>query len=996
MPQTAIETEQAAEIERLKGRLQRLAEDKSYLQLIVRLIEQFKPLPGLHDMVAGMLHNIVETIGGTNIKIWYWIEGELHYADFLGESGIVPTIEDGLAEQVGKTREFVEQSGDVADSLLRGHVMPGTWTWCFPLLVGQELIGVVKLENVHIIGASLRTYLPIFFNHAALILSNEIRNHIRHKAESALLASEARFRRLIQVAPIPMAYVDKDGTILEFNDRFAKVFGYTRDDIPSLTEWWPLAYPDPDYRRWALETWDAAVAEAARLGCDIKPVEYHVTCKSGDVRIMEISGVILGEGFLATFIDQTERKQAEDRLRLAASVFAHSQEGIVIADADNRIVDVNDAFSNLTGYSRNEVIGKTPRILASGRHSRDFYEAMWRSLKSRSAWSGEIWNRRKNGQVYPEHLFINEVRDVAGNLVNYVATFTDISHVKAHEAELDQIAHFDSLTGLPNRRLLADRLELAIARAQRSGQILAVCYFDLDGFKQVNDQYGHAAGDQLLIKISVRLKGELRGDDTLSRLGGDEFVLLLNDSGSKETISQALDRMLAVISEPIQIENHILSVSASLGVTLFPLDEADVDGLLRHADQAMYRAKEAGRNRYSFYDSEQDRLVLAHHESLQRMAYALRDEEFVLYYQPKVHLVTGDVIGAEALIRWRHPDRGVLAPGAFLDTLDGTELEIVLGSWVIETALRQLAAWNAAGLGMTVSVNISPRHLQHPDFASELKRMLANHPEVDSKQLELEILESAAIADLDHASRILTACLALGVRFALDDFGTGYSSLAYFRRLPIETLKIDQAFVRDMLDDPEDLGIVESVIRLAQAFNRPVIAEGVETLEHGAMLVHMGCHYGQGYGIARPMPADLIPGWVEKWRSESAWHDLNLEKVKPDTVVLMVAGASHRKWINDVSDYLRDETGSFPMPLDSQHCRFGRWYQGSGASHYGHCPEFVALGGLHERIHALAEALLKRAGEHSRQEALAGLSDLFDLRDSLLGGLERLIAKVNE
>ncbi len=860
MSQTDLDDNPSAEIERLKIRVRRLAEEKSYLQLIMRLIEQINPLPGVHDMVGSMLHNIVESIGGTDIKIWYWIEEEMNFASFTGERKLVSQIDDPIAAQVSQTREFIEIRSDPSDALLRGGYLPGAWTWAFPLQVGDELIGVIKLENVHIIGSSLSTYLPIFFTHAALILGNEIRSHLRQKA----LAAQ----------------------------------------------------------------------------------------------------------------------------RLAASVFANSQEGIIITDAGNRILEVNDSFTRISGYSREEVLGKNPKLLGSGRQDGEFYAAMWRILQTTGRWRGEIWNRRKSGEVYAEMLSIDAVADETGKILHYVGAFSDISQIKEHQAELERIAHFDTLTGLPNRRLLADRLYHELARTRRSNRSLAICYLDLDGFKPINDQFGHEAGDLLLVEISQRLQTAARAGDTVARIGGDEFVLLLCDLAQEQECFLALERILAAVAKPFKIGKQPVAVTASIGVTLFPRDEADADTLMRHADQAMYQAKDSGKGRFHLFDAEHDRLVKANRETLQRLEEALVQGEFELFYQPKVDMTSGQVIGAEALIRWRHPVRGILAPAEFLPLLGGTELELRLGEWVIENALCQLEAWAANYPHLIVSINISANHLLRQDFIPHLSAALQRHPTVNPKQLELEILESTAISDLSNASRTLAHCISLGVHFALDDFGTGYSSLAYFRKLPVGTLKIDQSFIRGMIDDPEDLGIIESVIALAKAFNRPVIAEGVETLDHGAMLVIMGCPLAQGYGIAKPMPAPQLPDWIDQWHGRDIWQTLGKYQLPPEDLVLLVAERSHQKWFEALKLYITHPDTVPVPPLMETQCPFGRWYHGSAVSRYGHCSEYAEIGTLHSEIHALAAEAHAFIEQGQQASAAQLIPQLAALHNQLTGHLD--------
>ncbi|HQY76546.1 MAG TPA: MASE3 domain-containing protein [Rhodoferax sp.] len=569
-----------------------------------------------------------------------------------------------------------------------------------------------------------------------------------------------------------------------------------------------------------------------------------------------------------------ERTRTQSQLELAASVFSHAREGILITDNQGNIVEVNAMFTQITGYSREEAIGRNPRILlSSGRHEKAFFAARAQALQKHGHWVGEVWNRRKNGEDFAEMLTVSVVRDPAGAVLNYVALFTDITPLKKHQDELEHIAHYDALTGMPNRVLLADRLQQAMLQSQRRNSALAVAYLDLDGFKPVNDQHGHEVGDQLLVTLSQRMKASLRESDTLARIGGDEFVALLVDIGERRDCELLLSRLLQAAATPVRVDGALLQLSASIGVTLYPQDNADADQLVRHADQAMYLAKQAGKNRFHLFDVAQDAAIQSQRESLEHIRVALDRQEFVLYYQPKVNMRTGAIIGAEALIRWQHPERGLLAPAAFLPVIEGQPISIEIGEWVIQTALAQMALWRGAGLDIGVSVNIGALQLQQTGFVARLGTLLAAHPTVPAQSLELEILETSALEDMAQISEVMHACQAIGVRFALDDFGTGYSSLTYLKRLPAELLKIDQSFVRDMLTDVDDLAIVKGVIGLASAFRRSVIAEGVETVAHGQTLLALGCDLAQGYGIARPMPAADLPGWARQWRPDVGWMD---------------------------------------------------------------------------------------------------------------------------
>jgi len=566
-----------------------------------------------------------------------------------------------------------------------------------------------------------------------------------------------------------------------------------------------------------------------------------------------------------------EKVRAEEKLQLAASVFSHAREGIMITDSKGAIVEVNDTFSQITGYDREEVLGKNPRIFHSGRQSSEFYTNMWSSLLEQHHWYGEVWNRRKNGEVYPEMLTISAVRDSSGTTQNYVSLFSDITSSKEHQQQLEHIAHYDVLTNLPNRLFLADRMQQAMNQSLRRKDSIGIVYLDLDGFKVINDTYGHEVGDELLICVSKRMKTVLRDGDTLARIGGDEFVAVLVDLNQVIECEPLLDRLLQAAAAPVIINNIEMQVSASIGVTFYPEDNADVDLLMRHADQAMYIAKQSGKNRYHVFNVQQDSAIKIQRESLDRIRCAMDHNEFVLYYQPKVNMQTGKVIGAEALIRWEHPERGLIPPAEFLPIIENHSLSVDLGSWVIDTALAQISEWQNAGVNIQVSVNIGARQLQQQDFVAQFMALLAKYSDVKPCNLELEILETSALEDITDVSAIMHKCNEIGVKFALDDFGTGYSSLTYLKRLPADLLKIDQSFVRDMLDDPDDLAIVNGVIGLAIAFRRQVIAEGVETIEHGTKLLSLGCVLAQGYGIARPMPAAKIPNWVATWQPDAAW-----------------------------------------------------------------------------------------------------------------------------
>jgi diguanylate cyclase (GGDEF)-like protein/PAS domain S-box-containing protein len=596
----------------------------------------------------------------------------------------------------------------------------------------------------------------------------------------------------------------------------------------------------------------AAGQEAEALGLQLGAVDYLTKPINPNIALLRVRNQLL-------------LRQSLSKLRLTSSVFENTMECITITDAQGNIIDVNPAFCRLTGYEREEVLGKNPRFQKSGHHDQAFYAAMWQAINTTGRWNGELWNRTKSGECYPELRSISAVTNAQGVVTHYIGISTDISQIKQHEAQLERIAHYDALTGIPNRVLLADRMKQAIAQVKRERKMLAVCYLDLDGFKPVNDGFGHQAGDHVLVEIARRIGSILREGDTVARLGGDEFVVLLLNLHHVEECIVTLKRLHETIAQPVCIQDQAHYLTASIGVSIFPGDDNDPDVLLRHADQAMYVAKQSGKNRYHLFDATHDQQSRAYHEAMQRIRQGLDNREFELYYQPKTHLATGCVIGAEALIRWNHPERGLLLPGEFLNDIRNSELEIRLGEWVIDTALTQLMQWYKEGLTVDVSVNIAACHLQYQGFVEYLKHRFNQYPGLQSGRLHIEILETAALENFAEAAEIMEACRMMGVRFSLDDFGTGYSSLTYLHRLPVDTLKVDQSFVRDMLVDKGDNAIVQGVIALAKAFDLKTVAEGIETHEHFEAVLAMGCEYGQGYGIARPMPASDFSGWARNY-----------------------------------------------------------------------------------------------------------------------------------
>lgn len=556
-------------------------------------------------------------------------------------------------------------------------------------------------------------------------------------------------------------------------------------------------------------------------------------------------------------LDALDEQKAN--LRIAAITF-ESQQGVIVTDPETLILRANQSFIAMTGYGAEELVGETPRILQSGRQNKAFYAAMWDEIERTGAWQGEIWNRRKDGAIAPEWLTITAVKGESGEVTHYVGTYIDITARKAAEEEIRLLAFYDPLTGLPNRRLQRDRLQQAVVASGRSGQYGAVLFIDLDNFKILNDTLGHNLGDVLLQQVAGRLTKCVRQGDTVARLGGDEFVVMLEDlsgqAGDAAAYARQLgEKILATLNHPYDLSGQAWYSTPSIGITLFGVQAIAVDELMKQADLAMYQAKLAGRNTVRFFDQDMQRVVSARVELIESLRVALVEQQFVLHYQPQVD-GTGRVIGAEALVRWDHPQRGRVSPADFIPAAEESGLIVPLGSWVLETACRQLAAWAAEPTlsSLVVAVNVSARQFGHPDFVAQVKTAIAGSG-VNPQRLKLELTESLLVDNVEATIAKMTALKALGVSFALDDFGTGYSSLSYLKRLPLDQLKIDQSFVRDVLCDSNDAAIARTIVALGQSLGLSVIAEGVETEAQREFLAHHGCPLYQGYLFSRPVPA---------------------------------------------------------------------------------------------------------------------------------------------
>jgi len=675
-------------------------------------------------------------------------------------------------------------------------------------------------------------------------------------AEAALLESRQNQQTIIDTALDAVVQLDESGIIKSWNAQARTMFGWKQEEVIGRLLYETIisdSYRDGHHNELQRIL---SGGEANELNPRFEIEGMH---RDGHAMTIELSVTHFRMGdrtiFSAFIRDVTQHKIEEDQLRLAAKVFESTNEAILIADADNNIVAVNDAFTKMTGYSLAEVQGRNPKLLASGEHDTDFYKNMWRSINKLGCWQGEIIDKNKAGQHFYKHMAINAVRNEQDIVTHYVSISSDITERKEYDKNVYSLAYYDVLTGLPNRTLLRDRLGQLIATAHRDNTQFALLFLDLDRFKYINDSMGHSVGDKLLQSVALRLQDCVREGDTVSRIGGDEFVLLLREI-DKPAVAVVSDKLLKSLATPFNLNGQEISTFASIGIALYPQHAGDSDTLMKNADAAMYNAKENGRNNYKFFMPEMNFRANQVFLMEKDMRVALQQDQFMLVYQPQVDLASGMVCGAEALIRWKHPEKGLVAPAEFIPVAEETGQIIQIGEWVLRTACWRFAAWQKQGMpAIPLAVNLSIRQLRQPNLADVVESVLKDTG-LSPHCLELEITEGIMMGDTKAAMEFLTRMHQLGVQMSIDDFGTGFSSLSYLKNLPVSKLKIDQSFVRDIDTDESDAAIIRSIISLGHRLEMKVIAEGVETLEQLDFLRLRGCDEVQGYFISRPLPAD--------------------------------------------------------------------------------------------------------------------------------------------
>lgn len=755
------------------------------------------------------------------------------------------------------------------------------------------------------------TLTPVEIDSKQRVVSYSIDFSDRVLAEKALADREALYTALFELLPIGVSLSDMEtGAFEDVNFTLLATTGYAREELLALR------YEDMISKEHA-DVYAEILKETKEKGY-FDPVERDFIRKDGSLYPARVRGIcITGRDERARVLslveDISQDRAQKERLSLLASVFSYSHDGIVITDPEVRIIELNDTFCAITGHARDDMIGKNPSFRASGMQDDKFYREMWRSLEKNDFWSGRLWSTRKSGEKYAEQITISVIRDDYGRIKNYVGIFSDVTDQAAYQEELERLALHDDLTGLPNRVLLSRYLNKALESSRKTGDTFGLVYIDIDNFKEVNDTYGHDMGDRYLLEISRRLTRLLEHGEIAARMGGDEFLIIAPDIKESDPNHPFLIKLQKGMRQPVIVDGIKFSVSASVGVSLFPHnDVSDGDQLIRYADQAMYISKRQGKNKVTVFDSSVERTHQINFEKTIRFFEALHGDELELYYQPKLDAKQGVIAGVEALLRWNHPEEGLLGTSSFIDLINkDSGLATSVAKWVIKRAIRDCSEICIGGTRLGVSININiPDKVEHQsELIDFLCQALSEYPSVTPDLVTLEVLESTFISDAINGADFLAKIRALGVRVSLDDFGTGYSSLVYLKKFPLDEIKIDGSFVRDMLFDTDSLNIVHGIIVLARALSIPVVAEGVEKSQDIVMLLRLGCYQVQGYAISRPMPLTDLTVWLAEWRPDPFL--MNVKKLPDNWPVILTGLSAHREWLSQLQLFW---TGALESP----------------------------------------------------------------------------------
>ena len=834
---------------------------------VVQLLSFIKRFPSMHTRISGRLLYVEDSASqrqflravleqrGLTVDAFTSIEEA--WPHFLAQDYdlvLTDVVVDGSMSGLGFVNLIRRQTGSKGDTPILALTAFDDKTrriQLFNLGVTDYLIKPVSQEELFV---RLRSMLAMRKIH----LENDVRRDQRHIADLSL--SEGRFHALFTNLSAGMALHELvrsadgravDYRILAVNPAYTVHVGLSAEAVTNKLAseiYGAVSAPFLDHYSSVVDTGN--------------PVEFE-TYYEPLGRYFHVRVYATHEQCFATiFEDITERRQSDESTRIMATVFSNSNEAIVIADEENRILTVNAAFTRLTGYDAEDVVGHDPRILSAGNTAQETYREMWRDLREHGGWQGELWDRRKNGEIFPKWLSISVVRDASGNILNYIGSFVDITERKASEEKVRHLAHHDALTGLPNRFSLQERLAQALSFARRNRKSLALMLIDLDNFKIINDSLGHQMGDKLLVQVAQRLQQAVRASDIVARLGGDEFVVVLPDMDAAADAVHVAEKILASVAQPYPTEGHELRTSPSIGICLYPEDANECDDLMKKADVAMYHAKAQGRRNYQFFTAEMQLVALQRIAIENELRIALNEQQFELHYQPQLDLRSGQISGVEALVRWHHPIKGMVPPADFIPIAEESGLIIPLGDWVLREACSQLVAWQSRGIkGVRMSVNLSAHQFIDPHLPQRIMQILAESG-LSAQYLDLEVTESMSMRTPGETASMMDALTLHGMSLSIDDFGTGYSSLAYLKLFPISTLKIDRSFVSDIETDPSDAQICDVTVLLAHKLNLETVAEGVETEGQLKYLLSIGCEKIQGYLISRPLPAAAAEAFI--------------------------------------------------------------------------------------------------------------------------------------
>ncbi|MFI3118836.1 MAG: EAL domain-containing protein [Methylococcaceae bacterium] len=729
----------------------------------------------------------------------------------------------------------------------------------------EQAESLIAMQKESVIPPDQTEIARVFHDLTVYQIELEMQNEQLRLTQAELLGAQKNIDQLFDLAPVGYLILSGKAEILRSNRTLHDLLDYHGDEFNNRKYFAQFVYTDD------LIIFNARY-QAFFKRPENKRIELRLQKRQGSPVLVELSGRLVksvtpqqiiqyGDFYLlVNIVDISARKQLEEELRLAAKVFENSDEGILITDHQSRIVKVNPAFTAVTGYEADEVIGKSPAVLKSHKHSPEFYRQMWNKINREGSWQGEIWNRRKNGDFYLECLSINAITDQFGRASHFIGIFSDITRRRHDEQQIEIMAHYDALTDLPNRVLFNERLKHSIVRATRHKQWISVLFLDLDRFKNLNDTLGHFIGDLLLQGVAKRLKACVRESDTVSRFGGDEFMIVLSDFEDEQTVTlhtaEIAKKILSELTKAFDLSGNKFMTTTSIGVAFFPKDGHSVAELMKNADTAMYHAKGQGRNNYQCYSDDMREQALTRSTLENDLRSALENQELVLHYQPVVNLQTAEIVGFEALIRWRHPKRGLIPPDQFIPIAEETGLITDIGEWVLHSACRQLKIWHGAGKStLKMSVNLSARQFMQHNLVEIIKHVLELNA-LEPHYLELEITETVIMKNMNQTTKMLKSLQHLGVSISLDDFGTGYSSLTYLKLFPVNILKIDRSFIRDILEANDDKVIVNSIIAIAQHMRLNIITEGIERPEQAHYLKKQGCQFGQGYLFAMPCIAE--------------------------------------------------------------------------------------------------------------------------------------------